>query len=188
MTATKGRPALSLAEIEATWSALEALLDEPGAVDENGAPGPEVAAWLEENSLAERVKVDGYVVYLRYLESQQKALEQLATQYSAKAKTLKGRREWILGRVKAYMDGRNLRQIAGEVLPGFGYRTNGGERPVNVLVEPEELPEVFQRVTVEPDRVKIRDTMEARRVEVLEELDGTVYAELAPRAESLRIL
>lgn len=190
MTTTKQKPALSLAEIEATWAALEALLDEPGAVDENGEPGPVVAAWLEENSLAERVKVDGYVVYLRYLEGQQKALEQLATQYAAKAKTLKSRREWILGRIKAYMDLRKLRQIAGDVLPGFGYRMNGGARPVEVLVEPEELPKRFQRVTITADKELMAATMEQMQVEELDDEmeDGEVIAQLGQRSESLRIL
>lgn len=61
----------------------------------------------------------------------------------------------------------------------FGIQKNGGLQPISVKVEPEELPERFQRVEVKVNNDAIRKALLNG-----EKLD---FAQLEERGESLRI-
>ena len=56
---------------------------------------------------------------------------------------------------------------------------NGGKVPITIDVEPEELPEEFQKITVEADKDALRD--------YIQETGDLSYAHLEERGEHLSI-
>lgn len=65
-------------------------------------------------------------------------------------------------------------------LYSFNIARNGGIPPVNLLVDPKDLPEEFQIVDIRADKKKLAEYLNSNQ-------QGCNFAELGDRGESLRI-
>jgi hypothetical protein len=166
---------LTLDQIAANFQAIDSLLAESG-----GEATPEIEAWFTEYDLAEQQKVDGYVFYIRALEGECKAIKALEDELAGKRKTVANRIEYLKRRVADYLTVMGKDEVRGDIYR-FKFQNNGGEAPVEVLVQPEDLPAPLTNVKVTPNLDAIRQGL----------LSGSIQptvARFGPRGRHLRII
>ena len=139
-----------------------------------------IAQWFETLGDERDRKLDGYAALITEMlaraevrKAEAKRLTELAASDENRAKLLRDRLKW-------FFQAHNLKSIN-----TARYRllvaTNGGKQPliIDESVPVTQLPEQFQRVSIDPDTAAIRDALE--RGEKLG------FAQLAERGTSLRI-
>lgn len=136
--------------------------------------------WLEQLGEERNIKLDNYSALIvectsraaaRKVEAQR--LMELAASDENRAKLLKDRLKW-------FFQTHNLATVE-TARYKLSLAKNGGKQPLVLKdgISPIDLPEQFQRVSVDPDTARIRDALE--RGEVLE------WATLGERGTSMRI-
>ena len=139
-----------------------------------------IAQWFEQLGTERDRKLDGYAALISEMlaraevrKAEAKRLTELAASDEDRAKLLKNR-------LKTFFETHNLKSVN-----TARYRllvaTNGGKQPliIDESVPVTQLPEQFQKVTIDPDTAAIRDALE--RGEKLG------FAQLGERGTSLRI-
>lgn len=139
-----------------------------------------IAQWFETLGEERDKKLDGYAALITEMtaraelrKSEAKRLQQLAAEDENRARLLKDRLKLFfeLHELKAVQTSRYKLSLA----------KNGGRQPLilDESVPVTQLPERFQKVSIDPDATAIRDALERG-----EKLD---FAHLAERGTSLRI-
>ncbi|MBD2180493.1 siphovirus Gp157 family protein [Aerosakkonema funiforme] len=164
--------------ISADLSQLNVLLDELDGDDEESKQL--ITSWLEELGEERDRKLDNYAALISELEAkaavrkaEAKRLAELAAADEKRAQMLKERLKW-------FFEVNNLKTVD-TARYKLSMTKHGGKAPLllDESVSPTELPEKFQKITVEPDKTAIRAALEAG-----EELE---FAQLGDRGTSIRI-
>ncbi|MBV9388075.1 MAG: siphovirus Gp157 family protein [Chroococcidiopsidaceae cyanobacterium CP_BM_ER_R8_30] len=167
----------SLFQISDDLERLNTLLDDAG---DDTQQQELLAGWFEQLGTERDRKLDGYAALITEMQAraevrkaEAKRLMALATADEQRAKLLKERLKWFFEthRLKTVETPRYRLSLA----------KNGGKAPLILKegIEPEELPERFQEVSVAPNTAVIRAALEAGEV-----LD---FAQLGDRGTSLKI-
>ena len=128
------------------------------------------------------IKAEGYVKVLRSIESQAEAYAKEAEAFAKKAKTAKNRAESLKKALFNAMTEMDLPEIKTDLFK-LKIVGNGGLQPLKIDIPAEELPPIFQKVTITADTEKIRGML-AKGEEVTKEYP---WAHLEPRGRRLSI-
>lgn len=136
--------------------ALDALAEETG-----GEFSPEEeAAWVamgESLYADEAAKADQHAAWIRKLESEASAQRAEAEQYLKRATTRENRVKRVKSLWRAHLEATGRKKIESATGRVIAIQANGGRKPVFIDdgVKATEMPEEFQRVTVDFDREAI---------------------------------
>lgn len=122
-------------------------------------------------------KVEAWCKAEKNLEGERDAVKVELDRLQLKYKMLDNHVERMKQTLQMYMVAAGRRQ-AGRTL-GAKIVKNGGLAPLEITVQPKDLPEQFQKVTIEADKKAIRDALDKG-----EELP---FAQLLERGEHLKI-
>jgi hypothetical protein len=122
-------------------------------------------------------KVEAWCKAEKNLEGERDAVKAELDRLQLKYKMLDNHVERMKQTLQMYMVAAGRRQ-AGRTL-GAKIVKNGGLAPLEITVQPKDLPEQFQKVTIEADKKAIRDALDKG-----EELP---FAQLLERGEHLKI-
>lgn len=166
----------TLFDISTDLEKLSELLDDCSDTEQQEA----INNWLESIGNERDRKLDSYAALIAEIEAraeiritEAKRLTELANSDKAKVRLLKERLKWFFAL-------HNIRKVE-TARYKLSLAANGGKAPLVISdsILATELPEQFQRVTVEPNTAAIREALEAG-----EELD---FARLGERGTSIRI-
>ena len=122
-------------------------------------------------------KIENYCKLIKNLDAESKALKEESKRLASRQKTIDGN----IARLKAFMM-ESMKQTgrtdAGGLLRAR-IAKNGGVLPLIMSANPEELPQEFQKVTIEANNEAIR--------KALDEGQELEFAQYGERGESLRI-
>ncbi|MBP3193894.1 siphovirus Gp157 family protein [Natronogracilivirga saccharolytica] len=141
----------SLFAIGESFAALESLIEE-----HDGELTETIDQWLAEYEAKQSDKIDAYCYLVEKYEeiaSEARRLAQRATAYKNKASGLKER-------LKVYLEHQGTAKVeTGRFTVSVG--RNGGKLPVELHegVAPEDLPEAFQKIRVEADKDRLRESL-----------------------------
>jgi hypothetical protein len=150
----------TLYAIEDELAALDALLTEVGGDVTDPLAAEAITRWMTEYNWLEATKVDGYARYIRTYEARAEARRGEARRVADGARADDNRVIRLKELVRQAMEVRGVRRLEGQV-HALALQRNGGRPPIEVLVPVEELPLIYRRVTVEPDREALRHGIEA---------------------------
>ena len=158
MTTIQAENKESLFAIGDSFYALESLI-----IDNDGEITETVDQWLAEYEAKEADKIEAYCFLVQKYEeiaSEARRLAQRATVYKNKADSLKVR-------LKHYLELRGKARVETGRFTASVTR-NGGKLPVELHegVQPEDLPEPFQKVIVEADKDRLREALVAEQSEL----------------------
>lgn len=139
-----------------------------------------IAEWLEHLEAERASKLDNYAALIAELEEKAEIRQKEAKRLMALAQSDQNRANMLKERLKYYFETSQLKKIETDRYK-LSLVKHGGKAPL-ILDESkpvQELPERFQRVSVEPDTKAIRQALESG-----EELD---FARLGDRGASIRI-
>lgn len=170
----------TLFEIGADAQALNELLIELEGDISDPAVAEAIDEWLQENSVALDKKLDGYGALIREREALAEARKAEAARLQALAKTDENTAKRLKERLQYFFEERGITKQETARFK-FSVVANGGKAPllIDEGICPEDMPEVWQKVTVDFDRDAIRQALEAGA--------KISCARLAERGRSLRI-
>ncbi len=168
-------------EIAADVLALDALIEEvDGDLTD---PRVEAAwlAWMGENDGNEGRKIDGYVNWIRFKESQAMAAKAEAVRYAKIMKTCENIVAWQEKRLKDYLILTKRDKILTETGRTVAIVKNGGVQALDIAsdLDPATLDPQFVRIVREVNTEAVRKHVE--------EYGALPFATLKPRGTSLRI-
>lgn len=173
----------TLFAIGADALALQDLLEEHLTRSE-GELTPDVEAafddWLRENQHDLTRKLDSYGALIREWDAKAAARKAEAQRLLELSKQDENKARWAKERLKIFFELTGRTKEETERFK-FSLAQNGGKAPliINEDYLPQELPECFQKITVDYDKEVIRQVLEA---------DGYLeFATLAERGTHLRI-
>lgn len=167
----------SLFSISDDIEKLNELLDECG---DDAEQQELIAQWFEQLGSERDTKLDAYAALIAEMvaraevrKAEAKRLTDLATTDEHRARLLKERLKW-------FFDTHNIRTVE-TARYKLSLAKNGGKAPLILKdgLSPNELPEQFQKLTIDPNTAAIREALERG-----EKLD---FAQLGERGTSLRI-
>lgn len=122
-------------------------------------------------------KVEQWCHAIKNQEGERDAIKAEADRLKAKAASLDKQIERMKRTLQMYMVAAN-RKKAGNTIKASIVK-NGGKAPLEIDIKPEELPEIFRKVTIDADKEAIRMALE----------DGKTYswARIGERGEHLNI-
>lgn len=174
MSATKR----SLVEISDDLRAIDELMDEVGGELADASLEHWFDSITAEIGAQRDAKVDNYCALIDNLDAQAKRHREDAKRLAEWAQVDENKVRRLKERLLWFFEAQGLqRLVTAHYKPRI--QSNGGVQPLAVNLRPEDLPEEFQRVTVEADNDRIRTFLESG-----EELE---WAELLPRQTHLRI-
>ncbi|MBE2187272.1 MAG: siphovirus Gp157 family protein [Rhodothermales bacterium] len=166
---------LALYEIDRELHELESALIEAG-----GEITEEVDERFNDLLQMRAEKVAGYVAVIRRLETSADAYASEAQRLSSNARAMQNSADRLKQRLLEAMLARGDQEYD---TPLGRIRTyEGSSRSVTVLVDPEDLPDRFKRVTVVPDKRALADALKSL------DPDAVRLAEFEPPTPFLRIL
>lgn len=139
-----------------------------------------IAEWLEHLEAERASKLDNYAALIAELEAKAEIRKKEAKRLMELAQSDENRAKMLKERLKYFFETNKLKKIETDRYK-LSLVKHGGKAPL-ILDESkpvEELPERFQRVSLEADTKAIRQALEAG-----EELD---FARLGDRGASIRI-
>jgi hypothetical protein len=149
---------LTLYQIGEQFQALEELLELT-----SGEVTPELQAWLDEYSLKERDKVDGYGQFYESQKAIVEACKQEEDRLRARRKAAENkmdRLKFLAGHVMAL---QGLKKLEGNK-HFIRRQAAGGKLPLILNVDPKDLPAEFQKVTIEANNDALRLALEEDRL------------------------
>ena len=167
----------SLFSISDDIEKLNELLDDCG---DDAQQQELIAQWFEQLGAERDTKLDAYAALITEMlaraevrKAEAKRLQELAAADENRAKLLKDR-------LKSFFDTHNIRTVE-TARYKLSLAKNGGKAPLILKdgLSPTELPEQFQKVSIDPNTAAIREALE--RGEKLE------WAQLGERGTSMRI-
>ena len=162
--------------------ALDKLLAELGGDVSEGTQGQTLEKWAEEFDWKMKEKVDAYGGLYQSLKADVDAITDEIKRLNDRAMVLENRGARLKALAKYSMDRLQVRKLEG-VRFTIAIQKNGGKDPVEVLVQPEDLPDPYRRekIVISPDADAIRAGLEKK--DPL--LEGK--ARMGERGESVRI-
>lgn len=122
------------------------------------------------------IKAGGYVNVIKQLEMEQKQAEELSRAFAAKAKIRENNIKRMKDTLLAAMDRLNKTELpAGDFT--FKVQKNGGKEPL-VIDDPGKVPDNLTKITIEPDKDKIREFLKDNTAE---------WAHIEPRGKHIVI-
>ena len=168
-------PGKSLYSLGAEFLALEAALTESG-----GEVTPEVEAAFATLGELEVAKVDAYCSLIRSFAGWVEMVRLEEQVLAAKRATAENAVAALKARLQQYLELRGLERLKGVIWTAALQRN---PTSVRVLVEPEQLPAEYQRVTIAADKRKLEADLKAPEGHP----EVTQWAEFAPPTHHLRI-
>ena len=166
---------LPLYAIDDELAQLEIALIEAG-----GEITEEVNERFDELLQMREEKVAGYVAVIRRLETSAEAYASEAKRLSTNARAMQNSADRLKQRLLEAMMTRGHQEY--ETPLGRVRTYEGSSRSVTILVDPDELPDRFKRVTVSPDKRALADALKSQDGEAVR------LAEFEPPTPFLRIL
>ena len=172
--------------------ALDTMLQEIGG-DVSSPEGQTLEKWAEEFDWKMRDKVDGYASLAINLEADALTIANEVRRLQARKNAIENRRARLLALAKFSMERLKVRKLEG-VRFTIAIQKNGGVEPLEVLVEPKDLPAHFrdEEMVYSANLDVLRKSLEVRRAALakgeadpIPELAGK--AELKERGESVRV-
>lgn len=121
-------------------------------------------------------KASSYVYVIKQLEMEQEKAEAVSKDFADKAKLRGNNLKRIKEAIMSTMDRLGLKELeAGDYT--IKIQKNGGREPL-VLDHPENVPDNLTKVTIEPDKDKIREYLKDNEVE---------WAHIEPRGRHIAI-
>lgn len=163
----------TLFEISAELRGIEEALEMA-----EGEMTPELEAWFSEITDDRDTKVNNYCWLISELTDHAKFLREEAARFSEWAKVNENKATRLKDRLLEFFQAHGIQKL---VTPHFKPRiqANGGVAPLLLSVQPEELPEEFQKVVVTANQDEIRRVLSSGT-----ELE---FARLGERGFHLRI-
>ena len=166
---------LPLYTIDGELAQLESALIEAG-----GEITDEVNERFDDLLQMRQEKVAGYVAVIRRLETSAEAYASEAKRLSSNARAMQNSADRLKQRLLDAMTARGDQEY--ETPLGRVRTYEGSARSVTVLVDPDDLPDRFKRVTVAPDKRALADALKSQ------DPDAVRLAEFEPPTPFLRIL
>lgn len=157
---TATEPRRTLLDISADLTAISDLLTESGGDITDPQVAESVEAWFKEIESDEAEKVGNYIGLIREKELRASAMKAEAERYALHAKHLENSAKALKDRLHFYMDLHGKKKI--ETPRGnASVCGNGGKPPLRIdpAINPEEVPPIFQRVTISIDNEKVREAI-----------------------------
>ncbi len=167
----------SLYELAADFAALEAAL-----LESAGEWTPEVEASFAAIGELEAEKIDAYRAVVAQLEAHATACRGEAEVFQTKANVASNAVKRLKTRLQDYLVATGRTEVKGTIWRAV-LTANGGKQPLATLVSPEELPEAFQRIRIEPDTEALRAAAGTDGVVLA---DGREIARIEPRGQHVR--
>lgn len=167
----------SLFSISSDLEKLNDLLSECG---DDAEQQELINQWFEQLGEERDTKLDSYAALIREMGARSTARNAEAKRLLELATADENRMELLKGRLKIFFETHNLKTV-----DTARYRLslvkNGGKAPLILKdgVSPTDLPEQFQKVSIDPNTAAIREALERG-----EKLD---FAQLGERSTSIRI-
>ncbi|MFQ5569688.1 MAG: siphovirus Gp157 family protein [Rhodothermales bacterium] len=137
-----------------------------------------IDAWFEQLGRERDEKLDNYAALIRELEARAEARKHEARRLTQRARRDADHAAYLKQRLVLFFQDHHLKTVETRRYR-LTLQRSGGKRPVVLTLDPEELPEEFQRWKVSADLDAIREALEHGAT-----LD---FAELGERGHSLRI-
>lgn len=134
--------------------------------------------WFERLGRERDQKLDNYAALIREIEAREAARREEARRLSERAKRDKEQAAYLKQRLVLFFQDHQLKTVETRRYR-LTLQRSGGKTPVDVLVEPEALPEAFQRLKVSANLDAIR--------EALENGEDVEFATLGERRSYIRI-
>ena len=110
-----------------------------------------------------QIKAGGYTNLIKQLEMEQKQAEEVADSFAKKAKVRANSIKKMKDALLMAMDGLEITELdAGDYK--LKVQKNGGKEPL-VIDDPGKVPDSLTKITIEPDKEKIRDYLKNHDVE-----------------------
>jgi len=167
----------SLFSISDDIEKLNELLDECG---DDTQQQELIAQWFEQLGSERDTKLDAYAALIAEMLARSEVRKAEAKRLMELATTDENRARLLKERLKSFFDTHNIRTVE-TARYRLSLAKNGGKAPV-ILKEgllPTDLPEQFQKVSIDPNTAAIREALERG-----EKLD---WAQLGERGTSIRI-
>lgn len=170
-------PTRSLYQISGDLAMIEDLLIELGGDITDEQVEALIDSWLAETTEELKSKVDRYGALIKELEARSKARAEEAARLANRSQVDANGARKLKERLLAFFQSHDLKTLE---TPRFrvGVQLNGGLAPL-IITNPDDVPEDYCKVRVEPDNKSIREALEAGK-----ELP---FAHLGQRSHSLRI-
>ena len=134
------------------------------------------------------IKLESCCKVIKNLEADMEALKAEAKRLSEKAKVLENNRDRLKKAMFDSMKATNTPKVKGQLFT-VAIQKNGGQLPVIVDVDTNELPDELVKISESPDLEAIRSLLETYEVAKANGVSDKVckYAHFGERGESLRI-
>ena len=140
---------MTLYEINAELENLMEIAVDP----ETGEISEDLAKQIDALSMAKDEKIEGVACFIKNLKADAKAIKDEVKSLQARAKAAENKAERLTDYLKYYLNGEKFKTAKVSI----SYRNSE-----SVLVEDASvLPAEYQRVTVEADKVAIKDAIKA---------------------------
>ena len=161
---------LSLYDLDHELQSIEAdLLEAGGVIDED----------MEErlDSLLEKRsdKIEGYLAVIRHYERTAEAVEAERKRLQKRERSLKNSAQALKDRLTESMLQRGDDSYETDL--GKVNLQQASRRSVNVVPEPDQLPERFRRVRTSADKTAIREALESEDAELRAEAEAVAHLE-----------
>lgn len=164
-------------EMRALLEAMDEYIDE-----ETGEVAPEFGIALNGLEGAAKDKIEGIGVVCRELRGDIATIKEEVARLKARKLSMENRIKWLTNYVTDTMNALNLGK---HTSPHGLFTVYMQKNPDTVHIErPEALPEVFQRITVEPAKKEIKIALEAG--DLSEELQKLAGVELITGQKKVR--
>lgn len=167
----------TLWEIGDDLLALDDLLAEIGGDVSEEEAERAIDEWLAETREAEAAKLDRYAALIRTLEARAEIQEAESKRLADRARANKNNARRLKDRLLLHMERTGQKKIAGNLYAATVAK-NGGKAPVEVTVDPRDLPAPFRRAKL---------TLACPTDETLEALaDQATRLDLEPDTDAIR--
>lgn len=156
----------------------EALIENGGVIDE------EMEERFDHLLDAEEEKTEGYIKIIRDLKATAEAVKEEEDRLKKRRRALENSVDELKDRLCHAMEVRG--QEVRETDLGKVRVQEASRRSLSVDVDPEDLPDDLQRVSVQPEKGKIRDYLDARDIEEVRD-NGQTIAHLEEPTTYIRI-
>lgn len=161
-------------ELKPLEDALEQVFGDPDAL------APELIERVTELLTASQAKADAYGYYAKSIEATISAIRDEQERLSERRRMFENRLRRLKDAADRAMVARGITKIEGE-LHTISRVKNGGKRAMRLLVEPTELPGIYQVPIIEANAIRLRNDAEAGDQEALK------YVEFDEPGYSVRI-
>lgn len=176
------KPKASLLDLTEQLDQLGQLIEE-----NEGELTPELEELLDQLVVQDKEKIGRIGWMLKDWDADAADLKVRIASYRERITVLTNKKARLLGYIKYIMELRGVNVLYGTPWD-LKIRKNGGQDPIKLRdgVEPEDLPKLFQRVTVTPDKDALRAALLADESEP-SRVTAEKLAYIGERGSSLRV-